>query len=92
MTVWFCIPTWLLIFKWLFTYKQHAWGPPPFKQYMKNWSVTLTDQNSQASFAKKLVKKVEIITRTPAELRPSDFSLRFLAKMYLISAEFKQTC
>ena len=35
-----------------------------------------------------LPEKVEIITRTPAEVRPSDFSLRFLAYKYLISAEF----
>ena len=31
-----------------------------------------------AGFAEKKPEKVEIITRTPAEVRPSDFSLRFL--------------
>ena len=37
---------------------------------------------------KKKPEKVEIITRTPAKLRPSDFSLRFLTYKYLKSAEF----
>ena len=44
-----------------------------------------------AGFAEKKPEKVEIITRTPAEVRPSDFSLRFLAYKYLKSAEFWQS-
>ena len=41
-----------------------------------------------SSFAEKKPEKVEIITRTPAEVRPSDFSLRFLTYKYLKSAKF----
>ena len=52
----------------------------PPKSYMKNQSVTLTDQNSQdeSQFCQEMQEKVEIITRTLAELCPSDSSLRFL--------------
>ena len=50
---------------------------PSAKSYLKNRSVTFTDQNSQdkSQFSqKRMPEKVEIITR----MRPSDFSLRFL--------------
>ena len=52
----------------------------PQKSHLKNRSVTHTDRNSQdkSRFCQKNTEKVEIISRTPAEVRPSDFSLRFL--------------
>ena len=43
-----------------------------------------------AGFAEIKLERMEKITRTPAELRPSDFSLGFLGWNYYISAEFQQ--
>ena len=40
---------------------------------------------------KKKPEKVEKITRTPSESRPSDFSLRFLSCKSYFSAEFWKT-
>ena len=49
----------------------------------RGWKIDLWPLKTEilkinTGFAEKKPEKVEIITRTPAELRPSDFSLRFL--------------
>ena len=78
-----------LALKWSFTYKQHAWGPPQNHTWKFDlWPLQTGILKINAGFAEKKPEKVEIITRTPAEVRPSDFSLRFLAYKYLKSAEF----
>ena len=67
------------VLKWSFTYKQHAWEPPPnrgWKIYL--WPLKTEILKINTGFAEKKPEKVEIITRTPAEVRPSDFSLSFL--------------
>ena len=65
--------------KWSFTYKQHARGPFQNHSWKFDlWPLQTEILKIKAGFAEKMPKKVEIITRTPAEVRPSDFSLRFL--------------
>ena len=54
------------------------------------WPLQTEILKIKIGFTKKMPKKVEKITRTPAELRPSDFSLRFLGWNSYISAEFQQ--
>ena len=67
------------VLKWSFTYKQHAWEPPQNHSWKFDlWPLQNEILKIKAGFAEKMPKKVEIITRTPAEVRPSDFSLRFL--------------
>ena len=62
-----------------FTYKQHAWEPPSNRGWKIDlWPLKTEILKINTSFAEKTPEKVEIITRTPAEMRPSDFSLRFL--------------
>ena len=56
-------------------------------QRPKSWRKIL---KIKAIFVEKMPEKVEIITRTPAELRPSDFSLRFLTQKSDILAEFRK--
>ena len=68
-------------------------NPPPRNHTWKIdlWPLQTEILKINASFAKKKPEKVEIITGTPAEVRPSDFSLRFLTYKYFKSAEFWQS-
>ena len=53
--------------KWQFTYKQHTRGPP--QNHSRKFDLRLLQTGIlkiNASFAKKIPEKVEIITRTPA--------------------------
>ena len=68
-----------MVLKWSFTYKQHAWEPTQNHTWKIDlWPLQTEILKIKAVFAEKMPKKVEIITRTQAEVRPSDFSLRFL--------------
>ena len=67
------------LLKWSFTYKQHAWEPPQNHTWkIDMWPLQTEILKIKTGFAEKTPEKVDIITRTPAELRSSDFSLRFL--------------
>ena len=81
----------LIALKWSFTNKQHAWEPPQNQTWKIDlWPLQTEILKIKVGFTKKMPEKVEKITRTPAELRPSDFSLRFLGWNSYISAEFQQ--
>ena len=65
--------------KWSFTYKQDAWEPPQNHSWKIDlWPLQTEILKIKAGFTKKMLEKKENITRTPAELRPIDFSWRFL--------------
>ena len=80
-----------VILKWSFTYKQDAWKPPQNHSWKIDlWPLQTEILHIKVGFTKTKQEKVEKITRTPAELRPSDFSLMFLGWNSYISAEFQQ--
>ena len=53
----------------------HEDPPPNHTWKIDLWPLQTEILKMKAGFAEKMPEKVEIITRTPAEMRPSDYSL-----------------
>ena len=62
--------------------------PPNHTWKIDLWPFQTEILKINAGFAEKKPEKMEKIIRTPSELRPSDFSLRFLSCKSYFSAEF----
>ena len=67
----------------------HEDSPKILPEKLDLWPLQTGILKINAGFAEKKLEKVEIITRTPAEVRPSDFSLRFLAYKYLTKRKLR---